>query len=234
MSDKLKTTLKIAAPALASILGLVTLRLLGPDIVSQQTLAEWIRPFGEWAPLAFILFLAVRPITLLPGQLFTAVGGLLFGTKAGFVYAIIGSALANALVFFLAKNVGSRFMKRIAKHKYGAIKEVARRHDLGFAVVTCINPLVPSDVAIATAAAAGARFWPTALGFLLGTVPGTFLTAQFGSALGQGKTVMTILSAAGILVSLLLGVILGRRMLRDLNEATTSKPAHTPPAAQAA
>ena len=36
-----------------------------------------------------------------------------------------------------------------------------------------------------------ARFWPLAGGVLIGTVPGTVLTAQCGSALSQGKTSLT-------------------------------------------
>ncbi|HVE83877.1 MAG TPA: hypothetical protein VND93_13555, partial [Myxococcales bacterium] len=79
--------MKIAAPVLAAIAGLVALRLLARDVVSQRVLSDFLRRFGELAPLVFILFLGLRPLTLLPGQLLTAVGGLLFGALAGTVYA---------------------------------------------------------------------------------------------------------------------------------------------------
>ena len=71
---------------------------------------------------------------------------------------------------------------------------------------------------IAAAAAAGARFWSLVLGVLLGTIPGTFLTAQFGSGLAQGRTVMTVVSGVGMVVSLVLGAVLGRRIFQEINE----------------
>ncbi len=210
---------RLLAPVLASIAGLVTLRLVGPDIVSQRTLSDLLRPMGEWAPIAFILFLGVRPVTLLPGQIFTAVGGILFGTLMGSVYALIGSLLAAVLIIQLSKRFGSRLLERAAGEKYEALRTVAKQHDFKFALLATLNPLFPTDVAIALAASSGARQWPTVLGVLLGTLPGTFLTAQFGSALSQGKTVMTIVSAAGMVVSLVLGVIFGRRAFKDFQEA---------------
>lgn len=209
---------KVIAPVLASIAGLCALRLLGPDIVNQRQLSEWLRPLGDWAPVAFVLFLAVRPVTLLPGQVFVAVAGLLFGTLMGTVYAMVGSFFAFALVFFLARKLGTRLMKRLAGGRYHAIKHVAKSRDFQFSALTTINPLLPTDVMIAAASASGARFWPTAAGVLVGTLPGTILTAQFGSALGQGKTVMTIVSGVGMVVSLVLGVWLGRKIVKEIGE----------------
>ncbi len=209
---------RILLPLAASLVGLVTLRLVGPDVLSQRQLSEWIRPFGVWAPLVFVLFLAIRPVTLLPGQLFTALGGILFGTLMGSVYALLGSFLACCLTYLLAQKLGTRFMKRLAGDRYHALRTAARRHDFLVGLVMCLNPLVPTDVMVALSAASGARFWPTVLGVMLGTLPGTLLTAQFGSALSQGKTLMTVVSAAGLVLSLVLGVVVGRRGYRELRE----------------
>lgn len=224
---------RVLLPVAASLLGLVTLRLLGPDVVSQQQLSEWIRPLGPWAPLAFILFLAVRPVTLLPGQLFTAVAGVLFGTLAGSLYALAGSFLGTALVYLVTKRSGMRFMKRVAGERYQALRRTARRHDFTYGFLMCINPLFPTDVMVALAAGCGARFWPMALGVLLGTVPGTFLTAQFGSALGQGKPVMTALSALGLVVSLGIGIWVGRKVYKEVMGQGPSPEPGAPPAEQA-
>ncbi len=224
--------LKLLAPALGSIIGLVALRLLGPDIVSQQRLSGWLRPLGEWAPIAFIFFLAIRPVTLLPGQVFTAVGGILFGTLMGSVYAMVGSLLATGLIILLSKRFGKRLMKRAAGEKYKALKITAQKNDFKFAVLATINPLFPTDVAIALGASSGARLWPTIAGVLVGTLPGTFLTAQFGSALSQGKTVMTAVSAVGMVASLVLGVYFGHRAVKDFHRAdeAVQKEEHaTPP-----
>jgi uncharacterized membrane protein YdjX (TVP38/TMEM64 family) len=214
----LKVWLRVLAPVVLSIASLTMLRLLGPDVVNQKDLHAFLAPMGEWAPVAFILFLAVRPVTLLPGQLFTAVGGMIFGTRAATLYSLLGSFLAAALIYGLSRWLGRRLMKRMAGSRYPAITRAAKRHGFKFALLTCINPLLPTDVMIAAATAAGARFWPLSLGVLLGTIPGTFLTAQFGSGLAQGRTVMTVVSGVGMVVSLVLGAVLGRRIFQEISE----------------
>ena len=218
-----KVWLRVLAPLLASIAGLTTLRLLGPDFINQRELHAYLAPLGKWAPLTFIFFLAIRPVTLLPGQLFTAVGGMIFGTVPATLYSLAGSLLASALIFGLSRWLGTRLMKRMAGSRYPAITRVARRHGFKFALLTCINPLLPTDVMIAAATAAGARFWPLALGVVLGTIPGTFLTAQFGSGLAQGQTVMTVVSGVGMVVSLVLGAVLGRRIFQEVNEESSEE-----------
>ncbi len=215
-SGGVKLWLRVLAPVLASITSLVMLRLLGPDFINQQDLHALLAPLGKWAPLTFIFFLAVRPVTLLPGQLFTAVGGMIFGTLPATIYSLVGSLLASALIFGLSKWLGTRLMKRMSGSHYPAITRAAKRHGFKFALLACINPLMPTDVMLAAATAAGGRFWPLALGVLLGTIPGTFLTAQFGSGLAQGQTVMTVVSGVGMVVSLVLGAVLGRRVYQEI------------------
>lgn len=213
-----KFWLRLFAPVLAALGGLMTLRLLGPDVVTHERLHGWIAPLGPWAPLAFIAFLAVRPVTLLPGQIFTAVGGMLFGVLHATLYAMIGSLLAGILIFVLARWLGKPLMKRFAGGKWLRLQKVARRHDFSFAALITINPLVPTDVMMALSAASGGRMWPTVLGMLVGTLPGTYLTAQFGSSLGHGKYVEAAVSGGLVLVSLVIGVIVGRRVAREMRE----------------
>ena len=55
-----------------------------------------------------------------------------------------------------------------------------------------------------------------ALGAVVGSIPGTLLTTFFGSSLSQGKTWTTMASVVGLLLSLTLGIILGRRLAKEL------------------
>jgi uncharacterized membrane protein YdjX (TVP38/TMEM64 family) len=207
------------------------LRFLGPDYIDQKHIAAVLEPFGKAAPLAYIAFLAIRPITLLPGQLLTAVGGMMFGTLAATLYSLTGSFLSAMLLFGVARKLGTRPMKRLAGGKYPALVRAAKRHDFLFAFLACINPLCPTDIMLIASAASGARLWPSVAGIMLGTIPGTFLTAQFGSGLAQGRTVMTVVSAVGLAVSLVLGVFIGRRFYKEINEAPeedSDTPVHVP------
>ncbi|NVI97986.1 TVP38/TMEM64 family protein [Myxococcus sp. AM009] len=233
MAQSVKTWLRVLAPMLVSVGGLVALRLLGPDFVDQQRLASWLEPFGKWAPIAYIGFLAIRPVTLLPGQLLTAVGGMMFGTLAATLYSLTGSLLSGLLLFAAARKLGTGLMKRLAGSKYPALVRAAKRHDFLFAFTACINPLCPTDVMLAAAAASGARLVPTLAGIMIGTIPGTFLTAQLGSGLAQGRTTMTAVAAVGLVVSLVLGVFIGRRFYKELNQDAPEPHAEPPPHAPA-
>jgi uncharacterized membrane protein YdjX (TVP38/TMEM64 family) len=225
-----KGWLRVLAPVGASMGGLVLLRLLGPDVIDQRELRDFIAPLGEAAPLAYLFALAIRPVTLLPGHLFAAVGGMVFGTLMGTVYALIGSFLAALVVFVIARKLGVRPMKRLAGEHYPALARAARKHDFQFTLLTCINPLLPTDMMLAAAAASGARFWPSVGGIMLGTLPGTFLMVQFGSGLAQGRTLMTVVSAVGLVVSFVLGGFLGRRVYKEIHAAppTTEPPEAVP------
>ncbi|WNZ59803.1 VTT domain-containing protein [Myxococcus sp. MxC21-1] len=213
---RLSAGLKLIGPLCISVGLLVGLRLLGPQYLDQQTLSGWLRPLGALAPLAFILLLAVRPVTLLPGQLFTAVGGILFGMAAGTAYALVGTLLASGLIHLLARRLGRKPMRRLAGDKHPVFERAAREHGFQLGFLACINSVIPADVMLATASASGARYAPLALGAVVGTLPGTLLTTLFGSSLGQGKTWMTAVSATGMVVSLLLGLVLGRKLMREL------------------
>ncbi len=217
--------LRVFAPVLISIGGLVMLRMLGPDFLDQRKLHELLLPLGNAAPIAFVAFLTVRPVLLLPGQLFTAVGGMVFGALPATAYSLLGSFLGAVLLFTLARKLGKGPMRRLMGERYDALRRVARKHDFLFSFISCLNPLFPTDVMLAGAAASGARFWPSVAGVMVGTLPGTFLTAQFGSGLAQGQTLVTAVSAAGMVVSLVLGVFLGRRIYRELNETPGSEAA---------
>lgn len=216
-------------PVAASLLGLLALRLLGPDWVNQERLQAWLAPMGVWAPVVFLAFLVVRPVTLLPGQLFAAVGGMLFGLWAGVGYALLGSLLSGVLVHVLARRLGTERMRRWLGPDYRAISASAKRHDFAFNFAACVNPLAPTDVMLALSASTGARLVPSVLGVLVGSIPGTLLTVLYGKSLGQGQTWATVSSAVGLLLSLVLGAYIGRRVYREVLAGRADGSADTGP-----
>ena len=219
--------LKLLAPLCVSVGVLVAVRLLGPELLDQKRLSALLEPCGHWAPLAFILLLGVRPVVFLPGQLFAAVGGILFGALPGTLYSLLGSLLSTSVVHFLASRLGRGPMKRLAGARLEGIQRVARTHGFQVGFLACINSVIPGDVMLAAASASGARYLPLALGAAVGSIPGTLLTAYFGSSLSQGKTWTTVATVVGLVLSLAVGLLLGRRMAREMK---LDAPEATPPA----
>lgn len=227
-NKKLLSGLKLLLPMCVSVGLLVGLKLWGPQYLDQQRLSGLLRPLGHWAPLAFILLLGVRPVTLLPGQLFAAVGGILFGTLLGTVYALVGSVLSTAIVYQLAHRWGRGPMKRLVGHRHAGLENAARHNSFLVGLFACTNMVIPADVVLAMASASRAKFWPLAMGAVVGSLPGTLLTAFFGSSLSQGKTWTTMASVAGLVVSLVTGLFLGRRLVRDFRAGEQAEPSRDP------
>jgi uncharacterized membrane protein YdjX (TVP38/TMEM64 family) len=207
---------KLFLPLGASILGLCTLKLLDPHLVSREQLLGWLHPLGGWTPLAYLALLTVRGVTLLPGQLLTAIGGLLFGGLAGTLYALVGSFLNAAVIFFIGRRWGARLVRRAFGERTAALEAALRENDFLFALVFTLNPLVPTDPMLALAGCAGARFWRTMAGTLLGIVPGTLATAYFGSALAAGHPWVIALSVSGWAISVIGGIWVAFRLYREV------------------
>jgi len=207
---------KLFVPLGASILGLCTLKLLDPHLVSREQLLGWLAPLGAWMPAAFVGLLTVRGITLLPGQLLTAIGGLLFGGLPGTLYAILGSFLNAVVVFFIGKRWGARLVRRAFGSRTAAFEAALRANDFVFVLVFTLNPLVPTDPMLALAGCAGARFWRTMAGTLLGILPGTLATAYFGSALAAGHPWVIALSVSAWALSVAGGVWVAYRLYREV------------------
>ena len=216
LGRRARGALRVGVPIAAALGGLVALKLLLPGYVQKQQLVAFFEPMGVWAPVVFLLVLAVRPAALIPGQLLCAVGGMIFGTFWGSAYALIGSVLSTSLLFLVASRVGSGPMRKIWGQRYDAVHAVARSHDFRFAAVCTLNPLLPTDPIVVVMAASGTRYWRTILGVLAGTIPGTIVTAHFGAALTERNPWMTAAAGIEIAASLALGMVLGRTVVREL------------------
>ncbi|ADO72165.1 uncharacterized protein STAUR_4385 [Stigmatella aurantiaca DW4/3-1] len=82
--------IRVLAPLVLSLGGLAMLRLLGPDAVDQEALHGGRGPLA-WLPPGWTSWGGGPwPMTFLPGHVFTAVGGMLCGTRAGTAFALLG------------------------------------------------------------------------------------------------------------------------------------------------
>src|SRR4030043_2210586 len=63
-----------------------------------------ILSYGAYSPLAFILLQIVQVVVApIPGGAIEFLGGYIFGTKAGFIYSMIGLVFGSWAAFGLAK-----------------------------------------------------------------------------------------------------------------------------------
>ncbi|MDP1708067.1 MAG: TVP38/TMEM64 family protein [Gammaproteobacteria bacterium] len=80
-------------------------------------LLAWLDAQGAWAPLLFILIMALVVVLLLPGVLFTTGAGFVFGVVEGTVYVVLGTTLGATLAFLIARHLfGERATGFILMH----------------------------------------------------------------------------------------------------------------------
>jgi uncharacterized membrane protein YdjX (TVP38/TMEM64 family) len=71
---------------------------------SRRALKKFITSFGAYSPLAFIILQVIQVVVApIPGGAIEFLGGYIFGTKAGFIYSMIGLLLGSWLAFGLAR-----------------------------------------------------------------------------------------------------------------------------------
>lgn len=73
---------------------------------SPAALREFVQRAGLWGPLVFILLISLRPILVIPSQLFLISAGICFGTFAGALYAAAGITLGGVFAFGLTRWIG--------------------------------------------------------------------------------------------------------------------------------
>lgn len=80
-------------------------------------LMAFIETGGLFAPLLFISFHLLRPLTFLPVVFICITGGILFGAVAGTVYSIIGITLSSIFFYYIIRWMPKTFAKLVGVKK---------------------------------------------------------------------------------------------------------------------
>jgi uncharacterized membrane protein YdjX (TVP38/TMEM64 family) len=86
----------------AAVLGVLLLFGVDEQVLRLLT---WLDAQGAWASLLFMLIMAMVVVLLLPGMLFTAGAGFVFGVVEGAVYVVIGTTLGAMIAFLIARHL---------------------------------------------------------------------------------------------------------------------------------
>ncbi len=82
-------------------------------------LLDWLDALGIWGPLLFIMIMVLVVVLVLPGIMFTAGAGFVFGVVEGTVCVVVGTTLGAALAFLIARYLfgdrASQFVLRRAR-----------------------------------------------------------------------------------------------------------------------
>jgi uncharacterized membrane protein YdjX (TVP38/TMEM64 family) len=182
-----------------------------------QPLAAWLLDHPLLAPLLFVLLYALAITLFLPGTLFCLLGGALFGPWLGTVVNVLGATLGATLAFLIARHLAAAMVER---HLTATLQQVKKGVDSGgwrFVVFARLIPVIPYDLSNYAFGLCRIPLSPFATATALSLLPRLAIYAYIGHGgisllSGEGDRLLTLLTMATLLVSLLLVPQLYRRL----------------------
>ncbi|MBI5551860.1 MAG: TVP38/TMEM64 family protein [Desulfobacterales bacterium] len=146
-------------------LGMGLLLVLAIVVVGRQiahhidAIESWITNLGHWSALAFIGLYILTTSLLLPETVMAILAGALFGLRWGFAVVAIGSLLAAALQFILARHILRTHIQRFADTRptLAVIQRAVQRDAFRLQVLLRLTPLNPATISYLLGAL-GVRF----------------------------------------------------------------------------
>ena len=198
-------------------------------------IAEWVEKFRAWmvglgyfGVLVFILVYCALAIILAPVSLLSITAGLAYGAW-GFPLVFISATLAATSAFLVGRYLGrERVSKWLAKDaRLQSFNKAVS--DGGWKVVGLLrlSPLIPFGIQNYFFAVTNIKFIPYVLATAIGMTPGIILYVYIGAvgqAIGQGGALQWTLLAVGLISTVLVAWIVGRRANRILLETQNSDP----------
>jgi len=108
-------------------------------------LLDWLDAQGVWGPLLFIVVMMLVVVLLLPGVMFTAGAGFVFGVVEGTVCVVAGTTLGATLAFLIARHLfGERASQFVLHHaKIRLVSEELTPHGWLIVLLTRLVPFFP-------------------------------------------------------------------------------------------
>jgi uncharacterized membrane protein YdjX (TVP38/TMEM64 family) len=197
------------------------------DVLDSEQVRDWIDPLGAAAAPAYVVVSALLGAALVPGPMLAATSGLLFGAALGTAVTIASSVLSAVVSLLVGRAAGRDEVDRRIEDRERAVALVAlaRRHGTLAVALQRLAPFVPDAPVSYLFGAAGLRVWQIAAGTALGSAPRAFSYTSIGASLDDPGSPLALAGWAGVAITGLAGLLLGRRWLASAG--TGRRPAAT-------
>lgn len=188
--------------------GVLAWSLAGDDL---EVVRAAVRAAGAWGWLVFVVLHVVLSLVPVPRSLLALAAGALFGAGAGIALSFVGSLLAAALAFAIARRMGREAVERLAGPRVARVDRLLRDQGLVAVVVARLTPVAPFVLTNYGAGMSAVRTRDYALGSLAGLLPGSVAWATVGASAGTDARTLLV-SASVVVVLLVVALLLGRRL----------------------
>ena len=171
--------------------------------ISIEIIQDWIKSFGIWAVLIFIIAYTIRPLVFFPTSIMTPAAVVLFGPLAGWFIAYVGENFSANFAFLVARFFGRKF---VCEHKNKFLKKYDKKlSHCGFETIIFLRlvPLFPFDFVNYTSGLSSVRHRDYFLATLLGTIPGLTAYILLGASFATNpKFILPTIIAFGLLAGM--------------------------------
>jgi uncharacterized membrane protein YdjX (TVP38/TMEM64 family) len=156
---------------------------------SKQDVRTFLRDFGPYTPLVFVLLQALQVVMApIPGEATGFLGGFLFGTGLGFLYSTIGLTLGSMLAFGLGRWLGLPVVRRLVSQRVYRKFDFLARTGGELATLCCfLIPGFPKDILCFLLGVSPLPFGTFLVIALFGRMPGTWLLSVQGAKVRSAR-----------------------------------------------
>ncbi len=215
--------MKKAAAGIAILLASVGLYFLWGrhvfDNFTVERIEVFVAGFGRFAPLAYILLLAVSiVISQIPNIPLAIAAGMLFGTFWGGLYSVVGGMLGAVSCFFIARFLGITFIKRFIGKIPCFTENCKEKHLVLLVFLSRLLPFFSFDLVSYCAGLTNIKPRTFLIATFLGMIPMTFLIAHMGETIRIHSSIALVLNGLVLVVFLVLPLLVRKYNIFRLNE----------------
>jgi uncharacterized membrane protein YdjX (TVP38/TMEM64 family) len=153
---------------------------------NQARFTAWVAARPIAAAVTYIAAYALAVAVCLPeSAVITVAGGLLFGTVAGGLLAIVGSTAGAVVLFLAARHHLADTRAANAGTFFDGIRRRLARDGFNYLLALRLIPAFPFWLVNLAAALCGMRLWPYFAATLIGIIPATFVFTSIGAGIGD-------------------------------------------------
>ena len=144
-------------------------------IVNFSLVKSYIKSFGKYAVIAFILIFVLRTFLLIfPYSLMVIFGGSMFGWRWGFLYSMIAVFLSASMAYLISKYLGKEFVQKLLRGKLKQLDSKVEEHGFKIILFMRLSTVFPYDILNYAAGLTKIRYRNFILGTILGMTLETF------------------------------------------------------------